>query len=162
MKRKPFLSMLLLLNAALFVTTAATTTVAQTPLDLGKAIRNDENKLPSLTSALNSDGTIRRGAVGSFDPIGMRMAFGPNGEPKFLLDNSGGVALEDCDDNWDTRFGRVGVRVNGTVRAIAVSDDDVYIGGSFTQVGDLPANRIARWNGTSWEGLGSGVNGTVA
>jgi hypothetical protein len=55
---------------------------------------------------------------------------------------------------------------NGEVRAIAVAPNgDVYAGGSFSQVGTLSANNIARWDGTQWHRLGTalsnGVDGTV-
>lgn len=46
---------------------------------------------------------------------------------------------------------------SGTVYTIAVNGNDVYIGGNFTS----PGNRIAKWNGTAWSTLGTGVNGTV-
>ena len=46
---------------------------------------------------------------------------------------------------------------NGTVNATAVDGSgNLYIGGSFTFVGTVAANRIAEWNGTSWSALGSG------
>lgn len=48
--------------------------------------------------------------------------------------------------------------VNGTVRALAEygfgSDRAVYAAGSFTTGGGSPADRIARWNGSSWEPVG--------
>jgi hypothetical protein len=37
----------------------------------------------------------------------------------------------------------------------------LYVGGNFTMVGSVPANRIARWNGATWSSLGIGMNGTV-
>ena len=37
----------------------------------------------------------------------------------------------------------------------------MYIGGRFTNVGNVPANRIAKWNGTVWSALGSGVDNGV-
>src|SRR5205823_3570675 len=46
------------------------------------------------------------------------------------------------------------------VRAITISGSDVYVGGSFTTAGAVPANNIARWNGSSWSALGSGVSGS--
>ncbi len=50
--------------------------------------------------------------------------------------------------------------VNGNVLAIAVSGSDVYVGGAFTQAGSVMARNVAKWNGTSWSVLGSGlVNG---
>ena len=58
-----------------------------------------------------------------------------------------------------------GVNANGTVNAIAVSGNDVYIGGTFTNASGVTANRIAVWDGANWASLGSGsangLNGTV-
>lgn len=51
--------------------------------------------------------------------------------------------------------------MSGRVYAIAVSGSDVYAGGVFVEAGGVPANRIARWDGSSWHALGSGVNGRV-
>ena len=36
----------------------------------------------------------------------------------------------------------------------------LYIGGRFTSVDGVPANRIARWNGTSWSAVGTGMLGS--
>ena len=49
--------------------------------------------------------------------------------------------------------------MNGMVRALAVSGSDLYAGGSFTTAGGSAANRIAKWNGSGWSALGSGMNG---
>ena len=34
----------------------------------------------------------------------------------------------------------------------------LYAGGQFTTAGGVAANRIAKWNGSSWSPLGSGMN----
>jgi len=51
------------------------------------------------------------------------------------------------------------------IRAMAVYDDGsgpaLYAAGSFLEAGGAPANRIARWDGTSWSTLGNGLNNTV-
>lgn len=47
------------------------------------------------------------------------------------------------------------------VWALAVVGNDLYVGGKFTQAGGLPATNIAKWNGSTWSALGSGVNGIV-
>jgi len=42
-----------------------------------------------------------------------------------------------------------------------LANGDLVAGGDFTTAGGVSANRIARWNGTSWSALGSGMNGGV-
>ncbi len=43
------------------------------------------------------------------------------------------------------------------VLAIAVSGSDVYVGGSFTNAGGIAeADKIAKWNGSTWSALGAG------
>ena len=43
--------------------------------------------------------------------------------------------------------------------ALAVSGTDLYAGGYFTTAGGVPANCIAKWNGSAWSALGSGMSG---
>ena len=38
---------------------------------------------------------------------------------------------------------------------------ELYAGGQFETAGGTPANGIAKWNGSSWSALGSGMNGWV-
>ena len=53
--------------------------------------------------------------------------------------------------------------VGGTVSAILpVSPTEVYVGGTFTTAGVVAANRIARFDGTSWSALGSGMSGVIS
>ncbi|MFO0826590.1 MAG: hypothetical protein U0572_00430 [Phycisphaerales bacterium] len=53
--------------------------------------------------------------------------------------------------------------LNGMVRALTVFDDGagggpaLYAGGFFTTAGGVTANRIAKWNGSSWSSLGAGA-----
>jgi trimeric autotransporter adhesin len=39
-------------------------------------------------------------------------------------------------------------------------DGDLIAGGNFTMAGGVSANRVARWNGSSWSALGSGIDTT--
>ncbi len=47
------------------------------------------------------------------------------------------------------------------VNASVVYNGELVVGGRFTCAGGVPANYIAKWNGTSWSALGSGLNGWV-
>ncbi|MCB0047502.1 MAG: hypothetical protein KDD92_18910, partial [Caldilineaceae bacterium] len=38
---------------------------------------------------------------------------------------------------------------------------NLYAGGDFTTAGGATVNRVAKWNGSSWTALGSGMNSTV-
>lgn len=52
---------------------------------------------------------------------------------------------------------------NGNVSVVAVAPNgDLYAGGKFTAIGDVAANRVARWDGSHWSALGEGVYGTGA
>lgn len=54
---------------------------------------------------------------------------------------------------------------NGNVYDLVVHDDGsgsaLYAAGSFTAVGDVAANRVARYDGNSWSAVGEGLYGTV-
>jgi hypothetical protein len=39
--------------------------------------------------------------------------------------------------------------------------DNLYAGGFFTSAGGVNATNIAKWNGSAWSALGSGINGSV-
>ncbi|MBK7876045.1 MAG: hypothetical protein IPJ77_09875 [Planctomycetes bacterium] len=58
----------------------------------------------------------------------------------------------------ETTFGAV-------VEGMQVFDDGsgpaLFVGGEFDSIGGVPAQGIARWNGTSWSGLGGACNGAV-
>jgi len=45
------------------------------------------------------------------------------------------------------------------VSALVVSGSNLYTGGSFTTAGGIAARVIAKWNGSSWSALGSGLIG---
>ncbi len=57
--------------------------------------------------------------------------------------------------------------MNSTVFALTGFDDGggsgpaIYAGGSFSMAGGIPANRIAKWDGTNWSPLGTGMNNFV-
>jgi len=56
-------------------------------------------------------------------------------------------------------LGRGGI---GSVQALKVIENDLYLGGGFAKVDNvIPANNIAKWNGHEWSALSSGVNSQV-
>ncbi len=66
---------------------------------------------------------------------------------------------------WDgTAWSSLGNGPNSLVTDIEVRDEGgaapvVYVSGYFTMADGLPADGLARWDGTSWSGLGSSFNG---
>jgi hypothetical protein len=60
-----------------------------------------------------------------------------------------------CTGYWD-------FSCRGYVLSIATAGTDVYVGGWFSRAGDVEANGVARWDGSTWHPLGSGaIDGTV-
>jgi hypothetical protein len=52
----------------------------------------------------------------------------------------------------------VGIPSNEVIAISAVDNSNVYVGGFFTDIGgDTNKNRIAKWNGTTWQRMGSGI-----
>jgi len=72
-----------------------------------------------------------------------------------------------CEPRWLPGEGLPGV--GGTVYAATVWDPDgagpqpewLVVGGDFIVAGDVLANNIAAWNGSAWQPLGDGTDGTV-
>lgn len=70
---------------------------------------------------------------------------------------------------WDgSSWWALGPGVTGSVRTLEVFDDGIgsapslYVGGSISTAGGVSTPGVARWNGTVWSGVGSGLlNGIV-
>lgn len=69
-----------------------------------------------------------------------------------------------CEPSWLPTFGGSS-SVDGIVFALAVFDDGggpaLYAGGDFHTAGGVPAGHIAKWDGSAWSPLGSGMNDYV-
>jgi hypothetical protein len=49
------------------------------------------------------------------------------------------------------------------VTELAVDEDDIlYAGGYFDEIGDTPANNIAKWDGNDWTALGAGLEPEIS
>src|SRR4051812_337696 len=66
--------------------------------------------------------------------------------------------------SWDTRFAPPpnGMGLDGPVKAIATRGHNVYVAGDFTRAGNVTAHKAARWDGTNWSALGSGLTFELA
>jgi len=151
--------------------------------------RQDPNAKPvsfgsekPLGEILNSDGTIRleKGLSGSFNPQGFRLIAEPGKQPRFVPFPSTGTNRDDIpgstEENqrptiqaarqassaagaWDSRFKLAGASAG--ILTCVVANGLLYVGGDFTCIGDITANRIAKWNGTSWSALGPGMDNEI-
>lgn len=73
-----------------------------------------------------------------------------------------GVAAWDASTSlWSGLHATPGFAPNNTVHAMARLGTDIYVGGDFIVAGDTTVNRIAKFDGTRWTPLGSGLNGRV-
>src|SRR5687767_7684280 len=84
--------------------------------------------------------------------------------PALLLAGLSGTARAQCQE-WADGFQLPEGGVSDGIRAQVVFNDgggpELYVGGDFTSTSTAPASRVARWDGTSWSALGSGMNGSV-
>ena len=65
------------------------------------------------------------------------------------------------DANWVSLNPSIPGAGNTVYAAVVDGSGNLYIGGAFTQVGATNANYIAKWDGSSWSPLGSGMNSNV-
>lgn len=83
--------------------------------------------------------------------------------------NAGGGAAARI-ARWNgTAWSALGAGLNNVVRALAFDNQALastgawrlYVGGDFTTAGGSSANRVARWDGTNWGALSTGMNAAV-
>jgi hypothetical protein len=97
--------------------------------------------------------------------------FGPTVEKLVSFDDGSGAGpslygvVGQALQKWTgTGWAAVGT-ASHPIHALAVHDDGngpaLFVGGSFVQIGGVPAKRIARFDGSSWSAVGEGVNSSV-
>lgn len=103
-----------------------------------------------------TNGTIRSMEI---DPSGKLIVGG-------LFTTAGGKRVNGI-AKWDgTSWSDLGTGVSssgkvGTVYSIQTNGSNIYIAGTFTEVGGVTVNNIAMWNGTTWSAIGTGIGGPV-
>lgn len=97
----------------------------------------------------------------SSSPPYVQAASAPTRSPSNPTTFQAPTALADPgDENWAAGFHVPGLE--NQVRAFTVdSNGSLYIGGTFKTAGGLAANYIARWDGTAWYTLATGLDGPV-
>lgn len=69
-------------------------------------------------------------------------------------------ATAQCATQWLPPIGPSGP--NNAIHALAtLPNGDVIAGGVFTQIGGVPANNVARWDGVAWNAMGTGTDAQV-
>ena len=107
-----------------------------------------ERKTFGKVRSLAADGSGNLYAGGDFDAIGDVQA-----ENIAKWDGSTWSAL---DSGMSTASG-----VDGEIRAFAVEGKNLYAGGNFFFAGSVLVKHIAKWDGTEWSALGSGIEGPL-
>lgn len=156
--------------------TAAITFTAYLPTIQGG---DGGTSLTEQSSVSDADFILQRAPDGTWSAMGTGMATddvlglaeGLDGSIYAVgrFTDAGGVANTDGVARWDPRtstWNAMGTGVSsGTnlVNAVAVAPNgDVYVGGDFSLMGGVANTlRIARWNGTAWSALSTGLNGQV-
>ena len=85
------------------------------------------------------------------------MRTAPDGRPVFRPAGAAGAG----DERWQAGSG-ISNGADGPVYSVVQSGTNLFIGGAFTAVGTVLASNVARWNGTTWSALGTGLNGFVS
>ncbi|MEO6595236.1 MAG: hypothetical protein ABIP94_10835, partial [Planctomycetota bacterium] len=98
-------------------------------------------KIPVVSSLCEYNGDLI--VAGTFDRAG--------GQPRNHIARWDGTAFQALGQGL-TEFGG-----DAEVRSLTVFNSELYAAGTFDTAGGLPAQGIARWNGTSWSPCGTGL-----
>ncbi len=117
---------------------------------VNNTVTQGDKPAASLSDILNPDGTVRTDKSGSFDARGLQMELAPNGSPRFAS-----VSVP------NQQHSPAETGASNSVYAFAVDGSgNIYVGGSFSSINGISANRVAKWNGSVWSSLGSGTGST--
>lgn len=74
--------------------------------------------------------------------------------------NSGLFRLEST--GWEEVVDGQGLGIDGTVFQMLFTPTELYLGGRFFTAGGQTVNHVAKWDGVSWSGFGSGASAGVS
>ncbi|MFA6260680.1 MAG: T9SS type A sorting domain-containing protein [Bacteroidia bacterium] len=129
------------------------------------AARWDGDKWTTVGSGTGNDGSGMSGSVHAMTSYNGILHAGGN------FSSAGGDPLDPFAVYYAARFSgtsccwqSIGTGVNDKVIEMLVDPvtNTLYAGGLFTEAGGQTANHIAKWNGSNWSALGTGLNGTVS
>jgi hypothetical protein len=142
--------------------------VANTDLYVGGAFQYAGGQSASCVAKWNGTtwsslgsgiGTSMRGAVEALLVVGTELYAGGG------FGVAGGVTVDGLAKWNGTSWSRVGGagfangNSNGVVTSLAFLGNDLYITGYFQQAYGAVADYLAKWNGTTWSGVGGGIGG---
>ncbi|MBL9078953.1 MAG: hypothetical protein JNL08_15720 [Planctomycetes bacterium] len=146
----------------------AATTRPNGDLVVGGYLQNAGGVATSFVATWNGTGWAPLGSGVNF--LVQALTTMPNGDVIAAgnFDTAGGVTAR-CVARWNgTQWSALGAGIDAPLpvftaaHALAVAPNgDLLVGGDFLSAGGVPCNRIARWNGTTWQALGTGVDGSV-
>ena len=116
--------------------------------------RGPVQKFIDLNVTSNARGTSRQNP----ETRGRRVVTDRTGKQQIIRIPSTVASVSD-NARWDTTFGLPALDNN--VAAIATISGDVYVGGYFTSAGGIDARYVAKWDGSKWSALGTGLDGAV-
>jgi hypothetical protein len=128
-----------------------------------------QQRSADLAPALGADGTFRgaAGVAGTVDARAWSLVsdLAKAEPPRFAPAASDGTRPP-AGGYWSalgSNGAGNGALDDAMVEAVAVSGNDVYVGGNFRNVAGIPeADHVARWDGTAWSALGSNGAGDGA
>ena len=124
---------------------------------------------PSVARYVDGQGRVdfealrQSGYEGTVDVAQSGLHFDPTTGEMISAPDLPAIPRADGDQYWADGFGNSNPRpgVGGYVYTMFVYQGALIVGGGFNAAGGIEARNIARWDGTHWTSLGTGLDGGV-